>query len=73
HAYAPNGLFFARQSIGGSSINREVDIHSWQSNQLLERLPVGNDILQISWSPDGRTLASLAVDGSIRIWPVSYP
>ncbi len=71
HAYAPDGLFFARHSIGGSSINREVDIHSWQSNQLIERLPVGNDILQISWSPDGRYLAALVVDGTLRIWPVA--
>lgn len=73
HAYAPNGLLFARQSGSGSSINREVDILAWQSNQLIERLPVGNDILQISWSPDGRYLAALVVDGTIRVWPVSYP
>lgn len=71
HAYAPNGLFFARQSVSGRSINREIDIHSWQSNQLIERLPVGNDILHISWSPDGRYLAALVADGTIRVWPVT--
>lgn len=73
HAYAPDGLFFARQSVSGRSIGREVDIHFWQSNQLVERLWFGNDILQVSWSPDGRYLAALAVDGTIRVWPVSYP
>jgi WD40 repeat protein len=72
HAYAPNGLFFARQNDSGS-IGREVDILFWQSGQFIERLPVGNDILQISWSPDGRYLAALGVDGVIRVWPVSYP
>ncbi|MCL4263971.1 MAG: PD40 domain-containing protein [Anaerolineae bacterium] len=70
HAYAPDGLFFARQSVSGRSINREIDIHFWQSNQLVERLWFGNDILQVSWSPDGRYLAALAVDGTIRVWPV---
>ncbi|HRQ40007.1 MAG TPA: WD40 repeat domain-containing protein [Chloroflexota bacterium] len=70
HAYAPNGLFFARQNDSGS-IGREVDILYWRSGQLIERLPVGNDILQISWSPDGRYLAALAVDGAIRVWPVA--
>ncbi len=71
-AYAPNGRFFARQSIGGSNVGRAIEVYFWQSNQWIQRLTHGYDLLQISWSPDGRYLASLAVDGSIRVWPVSY-
>ncbi|HUM69220.1 MAG TPA: WD40 repeat domain-containing protein, partial [Chloroflexota bacterium] len=71
HAYAPNGLFFARQNDSGS-IGREVDILYWRSGQLIERLPVGNDILQISWSPDGRYLAATLDNGrQIALFPGS--
>jgi WD40 repeat protein len=73
HVYSPNGLFFARQSHSGSSIGREIDIHFWQSSQLLVRLTHGYDLLKINWSPDGRYLASLAANGTIRVWPVTFP
>ena len=69
--FAPTGGFYAQAPISGPTIARGVELRHWQGSQILAQEPLGADTGQISWSPDGRFLASGAADGTLTIWPVS--
>ncbi len=64
--YAPNGLYFAQFDGDGTGFT----IRDWYSGAELAKGFQGSSISDYSWSPDGRFLATTAVDGSIRLWPL---
>ncbi len=71
NVHAPGGIFHASGNSVGN-IGRGIEVRRWDSRQVLARVSHGRDIFQISWSPDGRWLASLGADGTIKVWPVNY-
>lgn len=71
--YAPGGLFSARISHDGPNIGRAIRVGSWLPDVRPMRANLGNDMIALHWSPNGRWLAALSVDGSLWIWPVTLP
>ena len=70
NVYSPDGMYYAQQNIHGPSIGRGIEIQYWKSAAVIERVMHGSEIIQIIWSPDGRRIASVAADGTIRVWPI---
>lgn len=70
HALDPSRMVAAASYSERPYPGRAVEVRDAKTGQRLARLHHGNDIVEISWSPDGRWLAALAVDGSLRAWPV---
>lgn len=68
--YAPNGLYYA--DVAGPNIGRSLKVQKWEANVAADKVNFGNDMI-LRWSPDGRWLAALASDGSLWLWPITWP
>ncbi|MCL4266701.1 MAG: META domain-containing protein [Anaerolineae bacterium] len=68
--FAPTGDYFAQMSTTPANIVQSVEVRDWRSNQILAQAPVGNDVGQMSWSPDGRYLTASASNGTLTLWPI---
>lgn len=64
--YAPGGTFYARpmEDERGSAIS------FWATGEVVAEASHYGQAAEIAWSPDGRWLASLTHNGTIRVWPV---
>lgn len=69
NVYAPGGTVYADLSTFKGIIGRAIEVLEWETGRVLAQVTHGSDIIQIEWSPDGRFLASLAADGTIKVWP----
>jgi WD40 repeat protein len=67
--YAPGGAIYARPNDEDPYYVRGIQVHSWETGQVLDREIYDGDVLQILWSPDGRLAAALAANGAIVAWP----
>jgi len=70
--FAPGSVILARPATDGPNPGRALEVLDGGSGQRLARLSHGSDLIALAWSPDGRWLLSLAVDGSLRAWPISW-
>lgn len=68
--FAPEGGFFA--TVGGALFVKAVQLRFWQSSLVLAQADLPSDILQISWSPNGRFIAASDQDGRLTVWPIIY-
>ncbi|HET9588007.1 MAG TPA: WD40 repeat domain-containing protein [Anaerolineales bacterium] len=67
NAYAPGGLFAAQMAPSG----RGVRVLHWQSGEIVARVAhEALNLIDYRWSPDGRWLASIGSDGTLRVWRV---
>jgi WD40 repeat protein len=67
NAYAPGGLFTAQLAPHG----RGVTIRHWQSGEIVAQAAhEALNLIDYRWSPDGRWLASIGDDGTLRVWLV---
>jgi WD40 repeat protein len=67
NAYAPGGIFTAQMAPHG----RGVTIRHWQSGEIVaQAVHEALNLIDYRWSPDGRWLASIGDDGTLRVWPV---
>lgn len=71
NVYAPGGMVYADLSTSRGIIGRAIEIREWDAGRVLAQVTHGSDIIQIEWSPDGSWLASLAADGTIKVWPLT--
>ncbi len=69
NVYAPGGVYYAAGSQPPHA-GRGIDVRDWETGDQVCSVHHGADITGISWSPDGRSLASLATDGTIVVWRV---
>lgn len=70
-AYHPSGRLIARAA---DPPRRGVTVIDWQSGKEIAQLPDETVNLHgYGWSPDGRWLASLGGDGSLRLWRLETP
>ena len=69
--YAPNGHYFA--DVAGPNIGRSIKVQQWEANLAAGKVNIGNDVISLRWSPDGRWLAALATDSSLWLWPITLP
>jgi len=69
--WSPDGLFLATGYYSTSNKN-VINIWRTQSGKLNDRIKEKNGIIDITWSPDGSTIASLSgtKKNNIRIWDV---
>jgi WD40 repeat protein len=69
NVYAPNGLYYAQTD----RIPTGITIYHWATGATLAHAEHGGGLIDTSWSPDGRGLATVGIDGTVRVWPVNYP
>lgn len=68
-AFSPDGKMLAIALWGGHGIRVYTSQNSWTSASLLgEDSAYGGDSYSVSFSPDGRRLASAAYDGFVRLY-----
>lgn len=67
--YAPGGTFYARLI---DPAGRGIEVRYWVRGNVVAKGYHGSLVNGIAWSPDGRWIASLAFDGTIRVWPVKH-
>jgi WD40 repeat protein/DNA-binding SARP family transcriptional activator len=66
-AFSPDGSQVAITT-GWSSTDPEVQVRDPRTGELLARIPTGNEVRSVAFSPDGRLLAGGQVDGSVVLW-----
>lgn len=68
NVYAPGGIFTAQMAEPPS---RGITVRHWQSGRVVARGEhEALNLLDYSWSPDGRWLALIGDDGTLRVLPV---
>jgi WD40 repeat protein len=68
NAYAPGGEYTAQMAMPPL---QGVTIKYWRSNGIVAYLNHESlNLMDYGWSPDGRWLASIGDDGTLKVWPV---
>jgi WD40 repeat protein len=67
-AFSPDGTRLAIATGSFSDNPDAVEIRDPRSGERLARLPTGNEVRSVAFSPDGRLLAGGQVDGSAQLW-----
>jgi WD40 repeat protein len=69
--YAPGGIYIAQMANPSA---RGVVVRDWQSGKIIARAQHDAlNLIDYGWSPDGRWLASIGDDGTLRTWSVVIP
>ncbi|HOR01068.1 MAG TPA: WD40 repeat domain-containing protein [Anaerolineae bacterium] len=69
-AYSPGGAYYVTTGDDRRLGRGGIDVHDWATGQVLCRIAHGADVFHVSWSPDGRGIASLAANGTTAVWTV---
>jgi WD40 repeat protein len=69
NVYAPSGLVYARPNDRDPYYGRGIQVHSWETEEALDRDIYDGDVFEILWSPNGRLVAALASNGVVVVWP----
>lgn len=66
--YAPGGAYYA--TAASSLSTGGIVVREWETGRRICSAHHGAGVFHISWSPDGRKIASLATNGTIVVWTV---
>ena len=69
NTYAPGGAWYVTAS-DPRRRERGLEVHDAETGDLIRSAHHGSEVYYISWSPDGRRVASLATNGTIVVWAV---